>query len=330
MRNKTIHNFDISVVIPMRNASSTILETLKSIQKQIYPIQDVIIVDNASTDNSVNLVKAFSKKNKKMHIQLLLNKKDLMIARSLSRGVQAAKTQYIILMHADCRLVSQNEFATLVRPLSQPSVVATYGQTNQPLSIWEKYAFWEQFLFAHQAGKTMPGLVGKIDCIKKDAYLKVGGHDTVGHDNYGGEDADLHMRLRSIGKTVATKATIEHLHYMYKDFSFADLLDKKKQTAGAYGILLRKHGLRNGWLGILTMLLKPFLAFGLLIPYTSITTLAIVMLYIALYYRRMFLSLSIAKNPRIMLIPLVFIFLIYFETFYTLLAFFKVGHNLAE
>lgn len=321
----------VSVVIPMRNASSTIEETLKSIAKQKYPFQQIIVVDNASTDDSVKKVKTFSKKNKKLKVNLLINKKNIMIARSLRKGINAVKTSYIILMHADCRLVGPHEFEELVEPLiTNKNLVATYGQIHQPLSIWEKYAFWEQFLFAHQAGATIPGLVGKIDCLKKQAYIQAGGHDIIGHDNYGGEDADLHARLKKIGPTQETHATIEHLHYMYADFSFFDLLEKKQQTAGAYGTLLRRYGLSIGVLGLITMLIKPLFAIGLLIPQISIFVLMTVVIYIVLYYRRMFLTPAIFFNPKIFFIPLAFIFLVYYETFYTFLAFFRTEQHFAR
>src|SRR5882757_6572054 len=128
---KNTQYLDVSVAIPMRNASSTILETLKSIEKQEYPIKEIVIVDNASTDNSVKIVQEFSKKHASMHIQLLINEKDLMISRSLARGVKSTKTPYVILMHADCRLVSTKEFTLLVDPLKTDfSVVATYGQIH--------------------------------------------------------------------------------------------------------------------------------------------------------------------------------------------------------
>lgn len=310
--------FPTSIVIPMRNSSSTILQTLESIKKQRYPILEIIVVDNASTDNSVLLVKNFAGKHKRMNIKLLKNKTNLRVARSFSRGIRATKTAYVILMHSDCRLISPWEFGKLLKPFEEDKdVFATYGRVLQLLETWQKYAFWEKFLFAYQAGKSSTGLVGKIDCIKKSAYFKIGGHDTEGYYRYGGEDADLHAKFKKIGKTSETNATVEHLHYIYLDFSFTDLLKKKKETAGAYGVLLGKYGFRNGFKGLITFLLKPMLAIGLLIPGLDVLAFFLVCIFIVKYYFRMFITPEVRSDPRIFLVPFASIFLLYWEAFWT-------------
>jgi glycosyltransferase involved in cell wall biosynthesis len=320
---KTPH-LALSVVIPMRNSSSTILKTLESIFNQKYPIKEIIVIDNASTDKSVEVVKGFILKHKRIPTRLLINAKDLMIARSLSRGIKAAKTPYVVLTHSDCRFVTSQEIQKLARPFQSNSrLVATYGQVKQSLSTWHHYSFWEKFLFAFQAGKTIPGLVGKVDCINKLAYLRAGGHDTKGHDNYGGEDADLHARLKKIGPTQETKATIEHLHYLYGDFSFKDLLEKKQQTAGAYGVLLRTYGIQNGFVGLITFLLKPVLAITILLPMTRFYAVLAFIVFTILYYHRMFMTKSTLFSPRIIILPFAVLFLIFFETLWTFAGFFR-------
>ena len=49
----------VSVVIPMYNASDFIEKTISSVLNQTYPCLEIIVVDNCSTDNSVDLVKEF-------------------------------------------------------------------------------------------------------------------------------------------------------------------------------------------------------------------------------------------------------------------------------
>ena len=51
------HHFNkneaVSIVMPMRNASTTVFSALESIEKQEYPVREVLLFDNASSDNSV-------------------------------------------------------------------------------------------------------------------------------------------------------------------------------------------------------------------------------------------------------------------------------------
>lgn len=49
----------VSIIIPLYNAESFIIETLESVKRQSYGNYEVIIVDNVSTDNGCDIVKEF-------------------------------------------------------------------------------------------------------------------------------------------------------------------------------------------------------------------------------------------------------------------------------
>lgn len=59
-------NFTISVVIPMYNRSETILECLNSICNQSFKEIEIIVVDDCSSDNSVDLVRGYQDKRVKL------------------------------------------------------------------------------------------------------------------------------------------------------------------------------------------------------------------------------------------------------------------------
>lgn len=314
----------VTVILPMRNSSSIVISALESIRIQKYPIEEIIFIDNTSTDQSVALVREYSKKHPNMNIHILENKKNLMVARSFNRGIRAARTAYVVLMHSDCRLATKNEIRILIDPmLKDPSVIATYGVIENPMYIWLEYTFWEKCLLVRDAGRVVPGLVGKIDCYYRRTLLKIGAYDEKGYDNYGGEDADIYMRLKKIGKIVPTRAKSLHLHYLYKDFSLLDLIKKKKATACTYGRLLRIRGLEIDFIGIVSHLIKPVLAIGSFIPGVQLAIIPALILFPFLYYQRMFTTRITLTDPRIVTLPLVGVFLVYYETYWIVQSFFQ-------
>ncbi len=317
-------DYTVTVVVPTRNTESTIEKNLEAIMWQKYPIEEVILVDNVSSDNTVTVAKKFAKKHLELNIRFLVNNRDIMVAGSFNRGIRAARTPYVVTMHGDCCFASENELKKLMMPiLKDKSIIATYGIIENPLAIWKQYNFWEKCLLAVHAGVPTPGLVGKIDCYQKKTLLTIGGYDALKYKEIGGEDADLHLRLREQGKIVETTAKVFHLHYLDKNFKLIDWITKKKDTARTYGRLLRIHGVRLGVKGIVAFLFKPFLAITVLIPGINFLAIPMLVVFQFWYYRKMFMAIDTLLDPRIILIPFIGIFLMYYEIFWIIEAFLR-------
>lgn len=93
------------MVIPAFNASSTILESLRSIEMQTLRPNEVILVNDGSSDNTLEIIKNY-KLNSNLIIRIVNNKKNRGICYSLNEGVSKAKYDWIARMDADdiCRL----------------------------------------------------------------------------------------------------------------------------------------------------------------------------------------------------------------------------------
>lgn len=316
----------VSVIVPMRNASTTVLLTLESIVRQKYPIKEIIVIDNVSKDNSVEIVKNYSRKSK-IPIELKIREVNMGVGANINFGAKIAKSSLLVFMHSDCTLSTAIEMSKLTKPLRERAdVVASYPTIFLLQSVWNAYDFWEKCFFSKEAGKNVAGLTGKFDCIRRRSYLIIGGFDT---ENFGmgGEDADLHERLKTIGKVVKSEAKVTHLHYLGKGFTFKDFLRKKRQYAMIYGRLLQKRPQLFLGEGII-FLLKPFLAIVPFLP-VRMVGIPIIVLYSFLYTGRMFANRSSLKDVRIFILPFVNIFLLYFETFWMVKSF-LFGKNKIE
>lgn len=58
----------ISIIIPIYNAENTIKKLIETILKQTYNDYEIILVDDGSKDNSLNLIKEIAKKDKRIKV----------------------------------------------------------------------------------------------------------------------------------------------------------------------------------------------------------------------------------------------------------------------
>lgn len=86
----------ISVVIPAYNGSKTILETLDSLFKQTFTDFEIIVIDDGSTDNMVELLKQIS--DPRLRVISFTNG-GLPVARN--RGIDQAQGEFITFIDAD-------------------------------------------------------------------------------------------------------------------------------------------------------------------------------------------------------------------------------------
>jgi len=325
--NKVANAISVSFVVPMRNASTTIVQALKSIEKQEYPVREIIIIDNASKDDSVLLVKKFSE-NSKIPIKIIIRKENKGLGASFNDGVENAKSNLVILMHSDCFLPTEKEIEKLTRPLiEEKSVVATYPTIDLLDNVWRTYGFWEKCLFARVVGRGIAGLTTKFDCIRKDSFQNIGGFD-VKNFGVGAEDADLYNRLIKIGKVLKSYARVTHVHYLGEDYTLRKMLLKQKIYAKAYGRGIRMRGISLFQNGIF-LLVKPGLAILPFIPYLYDVGVITLIIYSFLYTKKMFTTKSTLQDPRIIILPFLNIFSLYCETFWTIESF-LFGKNKVE
>lgn len=87
----------ISVCIPVFNGGSTILQTIDSILSQSFKDFEIVVVDNASTDNTIDLVKSI----KDERIKIYKNEKNIGCGRNLDECKKKATGDILFYICAD-------------------------------------------------------------------------------------------------------------------------------------------------------------------------------------------------------------------------------------
>ena len=89
----------IGVIVPNYNSGIYIKKCLDSLLEQEYKVNEIIIVDDCSTDESTKIVKEYTEKND--NIILLENGKNMGVSYSRNRGIENAKSEYIMFCDSD-------------------------------------------------------------------------------------------------------------------------------------------------------------------------------------------------------------------------------------
>lgn len=120
----------ISVIVPNYNYEQYIEERLETICSQYYPIYEIIILDDASTDNSKNVIQVFIK-DQAVDCKLIVNKDNSgSVFKQWAKGVELAGGDYVWIAEADD--LSAPEFLDeVMKGFDDSSTVMSYCESKQ-------------------------------------------------------------------------------------------------------------------------------------------------------------------------------------------------------
>ena len=84
----------ISIITASYNYSKYISETIKSVQTQTYSDWELIVVDDASTDNSVEIIRSFCDDKR---IKLICHDKNKGLSKVIQTGLKYAKGEWTLI-----------------------------------------------------------------------------------------------------------------------------------------------------------------------------------------------------------------------------------------
>lgn len=111
----------ISTIIVNYNAGAALVACIRSVIDQV---REVILVDNASRDSSIELVK--SQFADDVRLRIIANESNLGFARACNQGAQAAQQPFLLFLNPDC-LCGADSIAELYRALNAGDRVGMVG-----------------------------------------------------------------------------------------------------------------------------------------------------------------------------------------------------------
>ena len=223
----------VSVICLCYNHSKFVLESLNSVKSQTFKNIELIIVDDCSTDNSVEVIKLWLLNHPE--VLFIDNKTNLGNLKSFNNALKISKGDYIIDLAADDLLYTnciENQLSAFENS-TYKNLGAVYGNAE---IIDEKGTFLNYYFKVDSEKKTIENRVtgniytsvlsgGNSMCsvsalMKKEVYTKLSGYD----ENLYYEDLDLWIRASRL-----------------YDFDFVDkVLVQKRVVCNSHGSKFHK------------------------------------------------------------------------------------------
>jgi len=216
---------EISISIVNLNGEKYLKDCLDSIKKLNYPQDklEIILVDNSSTDKSLNLVSSGYPQ-----VKIIKNGKNMGFAFANNQAARAAKGEYVAFLNNDTR-VDKDWLLELLKPIYRDKEVVTSG--SKVLSIdGKKLDFTGSMINFEGKGfqidygvpveednynkyAFLPFVNGGAMLVNRRVFLDVGGFDEDFFAYY--EDVDFGWRLWVLGYKVifSPKSIVYHHHH---------------------------------------------------------------------------------------------------------------------
>ena len=250
-KNKISTKIDCSIVIPVFNQGEYTERCLNKIFENTLSNKsfEVIVVDNASEDNTTQIVELFNKKFP--NIKYIRNGQNLKFAKACNIGAKEAKGKFLVFLNNDTE-VQKGWLENAIKRLETDDNIGIVGAKllypdrtiqhcgivfirsyDKDIPIWPVHRFRgvdENYTGVLQP-KELNAVTGACMFIRKELFIRLGGFD----ENYGMyfEDIDICFKAAQLGKSVFYEPNCVAIHHEGKSGTNKDDIDKLNYQASS-------------------------------------------------------------------------------------------------
>ncbi|HLF51494.1 glycosyltransferase [Flavobacterium sp.] len=226
----------ISVIVCAKNEEENVTKFIPLLAEQNYPDFEIILIDDASSDGTLDIFEAFEKQYSNIRLVKVANNEAFWGNKkfALTLGIKAAKKDYLLFTDADCYPTSKDWITLMSSQFTMHrTIVLGYGAYEKIAgSFLNKIIRFETMLTAVQyfswakMGHPYMG-VGRNLAYKKDEFFNVNGF--IDHMKIRSGDDDLFINQAANGKNTAVCYTPESFTYSKPKTSFKDWFTQKRR-----------------------------------------------------------------------------------------------------
>jgi glycosyltransferase involved in cell wall biosynthesis len=203
----------IAVIVPARDAAATIGACLTAIGRQTWPIADLIVFDDGSSDATGALAKS--------HGARLMSHRGAPIgpAAGRNRAARAVEADYLFFVDADVTIY-EDTLDRLLIECRQTGAVAAFGSYDDAPPSRRMSSLYANLRhhFTHQTGdRDAVTFWSGIGLIRRDVFIRLGGFDAELYPLPSIEDIELGSRIARQGHRIRLVPDAKGAHW--KDWS---------------------------------------------------------------------------------------------------------------
>jgi glycosyltransferase involved in cell wall biosynthesis len=200
----------VSVIICAKNEEKNIASLIEILLNQNYPNYEILIIDDASSDKTQEIIEAYELSNSKIKLVKVENNEAFWGNKkwALTLGIKAAKYENLLFTDADCKPTSENWIQEMTKNFqNEKTIILGYSPYQKVKNSWlNKLIRFETLFTALQyfswakKGKAYMG-VGRNLAYKKTEFFNQNGF--VNHIKVYSGDDDLFVNAASNHKNTA-------------------------------------------------------------------------------------------------------------------------------
>lgn len=197
----------VSVVIAVRNGIDDLRACLAAIRASTHPVHELIVVDDASTDDVLAVAREFQART----IRLDTNRGP---AYARNRGAEVARGEVLFFTDADVR-VHRDTIAIAMHWLERDSglsaVIGSYDETPADPHFIAQYKNLFHHWVHHNSKPEASTFWTGCGAVRRDAFMSIGGFNE-GYRKPSIEDIELGFRLHKRGDRIRLEKTMLATH----------------------------------------------------------------------------------------------------------------------
>lgn len=230
----------VSVIMPMYNVEEYVEKALNSLQKQTYKNIEILVINDGSTDNSLNIANAYASKDNRIKI---LSKINGGVSSARNLGLKASTGEYITFVDPDDWVENnyvEHLYNVLTESQAELSICSFISHKPKKIKVKQKKLKIEafspneairEFLLANT---LFPGIACKL--LKRDLVEGMSFDENI---FYAEDSQFMYEYTRKCSKIVASNqklyhyikrsSSITHMRFNSKLMTIFDFIDNQIQ-----------------------------------------------------------------------------------------------------